>query len=745
MGNELLASKIVVVEEEPAIRQIEGVSTNVLAMLGVTERGPVNEAKRVTSFEEWQRIYGRDILNGYAAQACRGFFRNGGTQLEFMRVVHHTDITNAATKTSSPSSVQLLTAPTAPTAGSILGTELEPFEIVTGQTLSVDVDGGGPVVATFTGTKATRTSGNAEPFALSNGVTLLVDIDGAGPQTIAFLTSEFVSIGAATAAEVAAVINAKISGAAASVVGGAVVITSDTAGTDSTVEVTGGTGAAALAFPAGVGSGGGNVANLLAVTVAEVKTIVELAVAGCTVNDVGGAVQIVSNTTGAGSSIQVVAGSTAAAALGLDNAVHPGSTGAAVNALLVSGKTDGSFGNALSACVRAATSGDANEFNFEVCQDGVVLEAFPNVSMNPNADNFVVTVVNSESNGSNLVSVTDNSVGSYPDNRPANGTSSNMTGGDDGLVGIADTDFLGSAVSGLGLRAFDTKEDVSILCCPDRITQGVQLGLITYAEITRGGSMFVVLDPPSGQSATAIITYVETTAGLLNLSEFGAIYWPQVKVTNPNRTIFGTSDTIVVPPSGHIAGVYARTDASRPGGVYVPPAGVDNGILQGVVGFETAEVLDETKRDLVYPKRINPLTTGKGFPRFIDGTRTLKAGGNFPTVAERRGVIYIEQSIKRGLQFARHKNNTPALRRTVDRTVNAFLLTQWKLEAFRGATPQTSFFVDVGEALNPTSEVFAGRLNVRVGLATNKPIDWAILRFSQDTRAIDEELAAAGL
>lgn len=745
MGNELLASKVIVVEEEPAIRQIEGVSTNVLAMPGITERGPVNEAKRVTSFEEWQRIYGRDILNGYAAQAVRGFFQNGGTQLEFMRVVHHTDITNAATKTSAASSVQLLTAPTAPTAGTILGSEFEPFELVTSDTLSVDVDAGGTVVATFTGTKGSRTSGNTQPFALADGVTLLVDIDGAGPQTITFLTAEFVSIGAATAAEVAAVINAKISGANASAVGGAVVITSDTVGTDSTVEVTGGTGAAALAFPAGVGSGSGNVANMSAVTVAEVKSVVEAAVAGCTVNDVDGRVQIVSNTTGASSSIQVLAVSTADTKLGLDNAVHPGSTGAAVNALLVSGKTDGTFGDALSACVSAATSGDANEFNFEVCQDGVVLESFPNVSMDPGAANFVVTVVNADPNGSNLVAVTDNSVGDYPDNRPANGTSSNMTGGDDGLVGIADTDFLGSAVSGLGLRAFDTKDDVSLLCCPDRITTGVQLGMITYAEITRGGSIFVVLDPPAGQTATGMITYTETTAGLLGLSEFAAIYWPQVKVTNPNKTLFGTSETVVVPPCGHVAGVYARTDASRPGGVYIPPAGVDVGILQGVVGFETDEVIDESKRDLVYPKRINPLTTGKSLPRYIDGTRTLKAGGNFPTIAERRGVIYIEQSLKRGLQFARHKNNTPALRRTVDRTTNAFLLTQWRLGAFRGETPETSFFVDVGAGLNPASEVFAGRLNVRVGLATNKPTDWVILRFSQDTRALDEELAAAGL
>ena len=80
------------------------------------------------------------------------------------------------------------------------------------------------------------------------------------------------------------------------------------------------------------------------------------------------------------------------------------------------------------------------------------------------------------------------------------------------------------------------------------------------------------------------------------------------------------------------------------------------------------EVLEERKRDLVYPKRINPLTAFPGAPRHIDGARTLKGDGNFPTVAERRGVIFIEQSLKLGLLFAKHKNNTEALRSTLART-----------------------------------------------------------------------------
>jgi len=218
-----------------------------------------------------------------------------------------------------------------------------------------------------------------------------------------------------------------------------------------------------------------------------------------------------------------------------------------------------------------------------------------------------------------------------------------------------------------------------------------------------------------------------------------------VKMLNPSRTVFGNAATLTVPPSGHIAGVYARTDNARPGGVFIPPAGILNGILLGVIGFETDEVLDEAKRDLVFPKRINPLTVYPGTPRHIDGARTLKGDGNFPTVAERRGVIFIEQSLKLGLLFAKHANNTEALRAALTRTVTAFLLIQLRNGAFASVDPKKAFFVDFGDALNPPSSIDAGQVVGRVGLATAKPAEFIVLRFSQDTRALDSELAAAAV
>jgi hypothetical protein len=146
---------------------------------------------------------------------------------------------------------------------------------------------------------------------------------------------------------------------------------------------------------------------------------------------------------------------------------------------------------------------------------------------------------------------------------------------------------------------------------------------------------------------------------------------------------------------------------------------------------------------MVYPKRINPITRLRGQPICVDGVRTLRGNNNFPTVAERRGAIFIEQSIKDGIQFARLRNNDESLRDEVDRTISAFLLVQMKVGAFRSKDPAKAFYVDVSDALNPESEIIAGKLRARVGLATQKPAEFIIVGFSQDTRALQEELAAA--
>lgn len=407
-----------------------------------------------------------------------------------------------------------------------------------------------------------------------------------------------------------------------------------------------------------------------------------------------------------------------------------------VTTLTVNGKYDGTYANGYKNVVSAATSGNAAEFNLQL-QDStaLVLETYPNLTMDATAPRYALTIVNDATNGSTRIALVDAGVvGSTSARRPANGTYSPMASGADGLGSIADSDYVGSSASSTGLRALDLVDDLTLLAVPGIATSAVHNAMLTYSEVTRVGQVYAVLDPPTNNTATQVNTYVNSTAAIGGLSEFGAIYWPRIQILNPNAALYGTSDTIVVPPSGHVMGMYARNDNAKVGGVWTQPAGTEEGVLFGCLGFETPDVLKEEVRDLVYPQNVNPITTMKGFPRYVDGTKNLKTTGQWPSVAQRRGVSFVERSLKLGLQFARHKNNTQTLRATLTRTSKAFLKTQMDADAFASHDPDKAYFVDFGDALNPAgTQIVTGRY----GLATNSPAEWIILKFSQDTRAID--------
>lgn len=756
MGNaQLLSSKTVVQEEEPSLRVIQNVATGILACLGITAKGPVGVSTLLTSFEQFVKIFGGDISSGFATSAIRGFFAGGGQRLYFTRVVHYSDITNANSKTSAAGTINLKTAAVAPSAGKVLGSIVGPFALANGDTIIVNPDAVGTQTATIAAARASQTAANSATYALTNGMNLTVKINGGSVQTIVFSTGAFVSIGAATTAEINAVINAALHGGFADANGGKPRINSDTLGTGSHVEVTGGTSNSVLGFPTSPVNGTGNVVDSGAITVAELKTIIEAAItggSGVTVSNVGGAVQIASNTTGGSSSVQVNASSTADDELGLDNALHSGGTGAAVDTLTVDAKYDGVYSSGVTVLITAATSGLASEFNVSVLSSGVVVERFPNLTMLDSGARFVESIINAtDGTGSEYIQVTD--LGVAPTDasveRPANSSGSPavafgpLTGGNDGLASLADVDFVGDSSSHLGLNSFDLNNDVDLLISPERATPAMHNAMLSYASVTRNSEVFAILDPPAGLTPAGINTYVETTAAIMNLTECGSTYWPRVKVLNPNASVFGTADSIVVPPSGHVAGMFARTDSSRVGGIYEPPGGVEKGTMPGVIGLENDLVNDENVRDLIAPKLINPICKVRGFPIAVDDVMTLHSGGNFPTIAERRGVSFIERSIKDGTQFVRIRNNDDALREELFRTIDAFLLLQMKAKAFRSMDPEKAYFVDVGDALNPPTEQFAGRIHSRTGLATQKPARFLILSFAQDTRAIDEEIAAA--
>ena len=401
------------------------------------------------------------------------------------------------------------------------------------------------------------------------------------------------------------------------------------------------------------------------------------------------------------------------------------------------GRDPGAYTAALTVFVRPRAA--AGTFDLLVEREGTLREGFTDLSVDASAARFAPRVLAAPRTGSRLLRWVP--LAGAPPALPTEQTL-RLTGGDDGLAGLADEDFTGTERGQNGLRALDPLTDLALVLVPGVATPRVHQAMLQYCEAIRSGQVFAVLDPPADAGADAIVDYVERQARLLERSEFGALYWPRIRIANPSKRVFGPGALVTAPPSGVIAGVLARADAARAGGIYDPPAGIEVGAMRGVFGFDVPDALDEKKRDIVFPKRINPLTTDVGLPFFIDGARTLKGSGNFPYVHERRGVSFIQRSLKQGLQFARHKANTETLRARVRRTIDAFLNTQMRNGAFASQEPDKAYFVDVSERINTPSVVAGGELLADIGLATTKPAEFIVLRVSADTRALEAELAA---
>lgn len=662
-SNLLLASKIVVNEEPPQIRNIPGAPTAIAAFAGVTERGTLRVPTFVTSFEEYVEEFGGFITAGDLPLAIQAFFLNGGTAAWISRLSHYTDINDPLTSTAVKGA-QTIVDRGGVAGPAVLDSNAGPFDLEPGEQLDLNFDAAGTDSLVFTATAASALTASAEVYALVNGDTLAYQVNAPGDatlselRTVTFLTADFVSIGAATAEEVAAVINRDALGVSAEATGAGTTVTirSDSRGSAAALLIDASSSAITagkLNIASGTTTGTGNVADIDAVTTTEIAGLLTaLPLSSGTATVASTLLRLTSTGTGAAVSVVVEATTTA---LGIFTGALPitqlGTNAAESPTLTVTAKSEGTWiasPTAYSVSITAATSADADRFNLRVLKGTAVQEVFPNLSMVATDARYAEDYVNARSK---LIELTDLFSGATsPNNLPKLGTWSAWAGQDDGLTGLVDADFSGSSAGKTGLFAFDEVDNITVLAVPGRATSAVHNAMISYCESTRAGTCFTILDPPEALDEQGIKTYVETTAAIGGLSEFAAIYWPRVKILNPSTALFGSDDQIVVPPSGHIAGVYARTDASSPGGVYSPPAGIQNGLLFGVLGFETDDVLDERKRDVVFPSRINPLTVIDGSPRHIDGARTLKGDGNFPSVAERRGVIFIETSLKSTLR-----------------------------------------------------------------------------------------------
>jgi hypothetical protein len=366
------------------------------------------------------------------------------------------------------------------------------------------------------------------------------------------------------------------------------------------------------------------------------------------------------------------------------------------------------------------SSGTAT-FNLTVKVGGQIAERFPSVSMDTKADNFVQTVVEEQSN---LIFV---EVKGKANVVPAAGTYE-LAGGEIKTKAITVNDYHGDAAKRVGLGGLEPLEDVTMICVPDLMAsyeageidmkgvQAVQQTIIDYCEAVR--YCFAILDTPPGlmPQETAewrkTVNYDTTRA---------AVYYPWVEIADMTDN---AGRTRTVPPSGHIAGVYARVDNTR--GVHKAPA---NEIMRSVLGLEVQ--ITKGENDILNPLGVNAIRSFPGRGIRIWGARTLSSDASWRYINVRRLFSMIEESIERGTQWVVFEPNDQALWGRVKRDVSAFLKQVWRTGALFGQSPQQAFYVKCDEELNPPEARDLGQLVVEIGIAPVKPAEFVIFRVSQ--------------
>ncbi|MFC9816110.1 phage tail sheath family protein [Streptomyces virginiae] len=205
---------------------------------------------------------------------------------------------------------------------------------------------------------------------------------------------------------------------------------------------------------------------------------------------------------------------------------------------------------------------------------------------------------------------------------------------------------------------------------------------------------------------------------------FATVYHPWINVSDPADP----TQTVQVPPTGHVAGMWARVDASR--GVHKAPA---NESLRGVVSL--AKEASEAEQGEWSDVGVNSLRTVQTAGVHVWGARTLAASdtsdGEHAYLNVRRTVNFIKESIRQSTEWVVFEPNDDALRTSVQGTVSSFLTDQWRRGALVGATPDQAFYVRCDGTNNPPEDIAAGRLTVEVGAAIVRPSEFITLHITQ--------------
>jgi phage tail sheath protein FI len=367
-------------------------------------------------------------------------------------------------------------------------------------------------------------------------------------------------------------------------------------------------------------------------------------------------------------------------------------------------------------------------FNLTV-RAGDAQEKFDNVTLKRGDAKFVETVVNSGRTASKLVRAIleagDETSLAVPPQLGLFGLESSAPVV--ALTSISPKDYIGDSADRTGLGGLDAVDELTIICAPDLMSayqkglidgdglRAVQTAMIDHCE--RNGDRVAIIDSPPGLKPQAIKDWRLNEARYD--SSYAALYYPWIQISDPV-----SGKTMNLPPSGHLAGVWARTDGAR--GVHKAPA---NETIAGCIGLEYQT--NQMEQTLLNPVGINCIRAFPGRGIRIWGARTLSSDPEWRYLNIRRLFNFVRESIAGGTQWSVFEPNDKTLWMQLRRDASAFLTRVYMTGALFGATAKDAFYVKCDSENNTRETIDAGQVIVEIGIAPTKPAEFVIFRISQ--------------
>lgn len=647
---------------------IQGVGTNTAAFVGITREGPLNLPTKVTSWEQFRATFGKLPPQGsYLWYAVRGFFQNGGQVCYVVRASN-----------GSYQAMTLNDRTTPPALG-------RPIVMLTArQPGALDITATVADAPLLTAVAIYRPKAALKNAAVASAMEVTVDVDGA--ITAANVANRFkpgdeVSFSTGTDRRVISSV------------------------TGATVRFT-----LALSTPLAVG------AVMRLANTPNGATMLRLRAAGTGPLPPGQLVRgtILQVDQGANRDTQIVDAVTAEV---LTEGAQGGLAPLTYRVTLRSGLA---IQLDLDPAALSAPTVTSREVNLTVTL-GAVNVVYDRLSMDPSHPRFLTAVVNGDASGLLNASLIEppppnNVANAIPVAAAAAATIPAQAGSAEDLSQLMASNFVTALDM---LRPID---DVNFIAIPDRPTAAgelaltVQQALIAHCELL--ADRFAVLDADPSLPLFGVNSLEAQRRGLDSTRGYAALYAPWLRVVPSND-----GPPILVPPSGHVCGIFARSDATR--GVHKTPA---NEIVNGSLGVERRiSLIEQGQLNLLGINIVQVFQDG-GRP-VLWGARTTATDTNWQYVNIRRLFLFLEESIQEGIRWAVFEPNNLALWQKLKRTLSDFLMREWRDGALFGAKAEQAFYVRIDEVLNPFSEQQLGRLHIEIGVRPSYPAEFIIVRI----------------